>query len=114
MAQENTGTLPPGTQTANSAPSGVLFLAGRVVKARRFTDKAGEKRVATLLTLPASDAFSSPSTVEVYSSEPVGVAGDDVRIKVRLSGVRNQYSYKDEHGDTVNVLTAKHYLTAVQ
>lgn len=110
MAQNDPGTLPP---IATSPAVGVCFIAGRVVKARRFTDKAGEKRVATLLTLPAPDAYSSPSTVEVFSTEPVGVAGDDVRVKVRVSGTRNAFSYKDEHGDNVNVLTAKHYLNVV-
>lgn len=81
---------------------GVCRLIGRIQgKSRKH-----ENVWYTVVTLPASDAFSHPAVVEVRSSERLGSDGEDVDIKVRVGGFnRKPYDFTDKAtGETRRVV----------
>lgn len=71
--------------------------------------------VAHLLKTPAPDQFSSPGTLEVQAGASLGDVGDDVRVKVRISGYGRSYGITDpETGERVQRQTAEMRLTVVE
>jgi len=109
MAQE-TGTSAPAT----TLPNCIAFISGRVVAVRSYKDRDGTRRHAAEIRIPAPDTLSHPGTVEVSSDQPVGEVGEDVRVKVRISGSIERFSYVDQDsGQPKKGQKARHYLNAV-
>jgi hypothetical protein len=77
-----------------SLKPGQAVLRGRVDSIRRH-----EGRVYTRLILPAPDQYSSPSLVEIESTETLGERDQDVSVVVRVGGYRNDFRNKE--GDTI-------------
>lgn len=73
---------------------GVVRLAGRIQASRRKTGANGSFFV-TVLRLPATDAYSSPATVEVLSDERVGGVGDEVSIACKIGGYSRTVKPRD-------------------
>ena len=67
-------SLPTAPQRVVSLPLGQARIAGRIDSMRRNLGQAGSV-YRTLLKLPAPDSYSSPSTVEVRSTERLGAQG---------------------------------------
>jgi len=109
MALDQGGTTaPPSTQ------NGVATIAGRIVAVRSYKDRDGIRRYAAEIRIPAPDTLSHPGTVEVSSDAVVGEVGEDVRVKVRVSGSIERFSYVDqETGQPKKGQKARHYLNVV-
>lgn len=82
------------------------MIAGRVASARK-TDSGNW---LTIINSPAPDAYSHPGQHEVSSAAKLGAPGEDVKVRVQLSGFKR--SYENKHGDTV--YTVDNRLTAVE
>lgn len=100
-------------EVANAAKPQALLghtrLAGRIESVVQSNTSEG-RRFRTLLRLPAADAFTSPATVEVRSTERLGGAGDEVSVVVRVGGYSRHY--KTSEGEARK--TADNILTVVQ
>lgn len=109
----STGTAPAATSPA----TGVAFLRGRI-KSMRRANRAGAAGVATVLALPAPDAYSHPSVVEVWSTRSLGEKDTDVAVKVQIGGYGRSYqaTREDDYGDSrkVTVQTADNTLTVIE
>lgn len=104
----------PAVKPTNSTPSlRLVRLAGRIESARSKSSARG-KLFFTLLKLPAEDAYSSPATVEVISSERLGGSGEEVSIIVRVGGYSRSYDAKDDDGQRSTVRTADNTLSFVE
>lgn len=69
-----------------------VMIVGRVQKARRHNGRSYTK-----IIIPAKDAFSRPSMVEVRSKQRVGEVGEDVRVLAEVGGYgRRPYKVTDE------------------
>lgn len=88
---------------------GQARIAGRIQGQRRITGASGT-HYRTLLKLPAPDAYSAPSTVEVRSDERLGQAGDEISIFVNVGGFPRSFESKGPDGDPVRVTTAENVL----
>lgn len=97
------------TKPAQAATLGQARIAGRIDAVRSKSTQQG-KMFLTLLKLPAADAYSSPSTVEVRSGERLGGNGEEISILVRIGGYPR--SYKPDGEDTP-VRTAENSLQFV-
>ena len=104
-------TAQPGTVSAPAL--GVAFLKGRIASRRVRNGKNGRVHVHTL-RLPAPDEYTSPNTVEVVHSAPLGQVGDDVTVKVRIGGFGRSYKTTDDEGVEKQVATADNTLTVVE
>lgn len=84
---------------ATAAPEKSTLQHGQVVLSGRINFvrvvNGAEKSFLTLMTLPAPDSYSSPSTVEVRSLERFGAVGDEVVIRCRLLGFKRSFQRKD-------------------
>lgn len=67
---------------------------GRIAASRSKSSAQG-KLFFTLLRLPAADAYSSPATVEIQSSERLGGADEEVSVVVEIGGYPRSYSDKE-------------------
>lgn len=66
------------------------ILQGRLTKVTKRGDN-----VIHLMVLPAPDAYTSPSTVEVIARTRLGQPEDDLRVRVRIGGYRRSYNVTD-------------------
>lgn len=90
----------------------VAIVSGRISLQRRL--KNSDHKYATVLILPAPDSFSAPAAVEVFSQEPLGESGQDIRVKVQLAGFRRQFNATDrDTGEQSVVRTADNRLFAI-
>lgn len=81
---------------------GESFLTGRLLKVTRKNDL-----FIHLMVLPAPDAYTSPSTVEILAKKRIGQPQDDVSCRVRITGYRRTYNHTNrETGETQQVQTA--------
>lgn len=89
---------------------GQVYIAGRIESVRRF-----EGRAFTRIVMPAPDAYSSPSVIEIESSSRLGDPGDEWKGMVMLSGYRNEYKSLDkESGELRTVKSACTTLKVVE
>lgn len=78
------------TQARALGPMQVMVV-GRVQKVRRHDGKT-----YTRIVVPAKDAYSRPSQVEVRSKQRLGEAGEDVRVLAEVGGYgRKPYQVTD-------------------
>jgi len=84
-------------------------IKGRIIGSR----KAG-KQVATLIVIPAPDAYTSPQTVEVLSERRLGEVQEECAITCRVGGFRRAYNRSDSDGRQERVQTADNKLYAVE
>lgn len=112
MAQTEAGKSgPAATQTA---PLGVVHIAGRITHRRRYKTREGQPAYSFILKTPAPDAFTSPGTLEVHSSMVLGEVGEDVEVTCRLSGYGRSYTVTDpDTGDKHPRQTADLRLTVI-
>lgn len=102
------------TATGNPQPVAQTLIAGRIAHKRRIATQNGPL-ILTLVTMPALDAYSSPSTVEVRSKSPIGDTGEEVRVKCRIGGRARSYKGTDpETGEMKPVRTADISLEAIE
>lgn len=97
----------PEVTTIGKAPAltfNQAMLSGRVASAR----KTESGNWLTIINSPAPDAYSHPGQHEVSSASKIGVPGDDIKVRVQLSGFKR--SYKNKEGETV--YTVDNRLTA--
>jgi|JI8StandDraft_1071087.scaffolds.fasta_scaffold106279_2 hypothetical protein len=90
--------------TTENKPLGMgeARLAGRLLKVTKKNDL-----FIHLMVLPAPDAYTSPSTVEILSKTRIGQAQDEITCLVRITGYRRTYNHTDrETGETRQVQTA--------
>lgn len=93
-----------------------LQLAESILQGRLdFVRKAGTAGFSHLLVLPAPDAYSSPSTVEIIATNRLGAPDEDIRVRVRIGGYRRTYKTTDKDtGEVRTVKTADNRLFAVE
>lgn len=91
----------------------IVQLAGRIQSVRRTNSQASDKTTETVLILPAADAYSSPSTIAVLSSAPLGTTGEDVRITCRVSGYARRWESRTPEGYVQTVHSANNILIFV-
>lgn len=78
------------------------ILQGRLTKVTKRGDN-----VIHLMVLPAPDAYTSPSTVEVIARTRLGQPEDDLRVRVRIGGYRRSYNVTDrDTGEVRSQVTA--------
>lgn len=90
---------------SSPASNGIAILSGRIESTRKLDDE-----VYTVIKLPAPDEYSMPGTVEVASAQRLGSTGEDVKVRVVISGMSNKYSTKD--GEIIK--TARNFLTVLE
>ena len=98
---------------STTVESSLVQLAGRVQSVRRTNSQAPDKITETVLILPAPNAYSSPGTVAVLSSAPIGSTGDDVQIICRVSGFARRWESRTPEGYVQTVHSANNILTFV-
>lgn len=82
------------------------MISGRVASAR----KTSSNNWLTIINSPAPDAYSHPGQHEVSSAAKIGVPGEDVKVRVQLSGFKR--NYKNAEGETV--YTVDNRLTVIE
>lgn len=101
-------------QMPQSIKAGQVLIAGRLKSRRRFSTQEGP-RFENLVTMPAPDAYSSPSTVSIVSKAPVGEPETDVRVMCQVGGRSRSYKAADQYtGEQVTVFTADNRLIAIE
>jgi hypothetical protein len=72
------------TATTNATPNAQrpgpfsTFCAGQIAtKSKRFKSTVGTDYFVTILKVPSRDAYSSPGSVNIRSSAPLGNPGDE-------------------------------------
>lgn len=92
---------------------GEAIIKGRLQMSRR---PAGNSKFwETIITLPAPDQYTSPSTVSVLSAGRLGERDDDVTVRVRIAGYKRSYNSTDrETGEIRRIDTADNKLFAVE
>lgn len=89
---------------------GQVYLRGKCIQTR----KGGEYWVH-LVVLPAPDAYSSPSTVEILAKHKIADREDDYAGVCEVRGFRRSYNKRDpEDGRDYRVQTADNKLFAVE
>lgn len=114
---QQTATQTP-EKPASAAPSvqfGRVALRGRIKSQRRARgQRAG---FLTVLVMPAKDEYSSPATVEIFSTDRLGETDSDWKGWCEVGGYRRSYKTEqtDGHGEvrSVQVETADITLTAI-
>lgn len=109
MSQAQAGTAPANTL-------GTALIRGRIKAVR----ESGGQRSGffTVLTLPAPDEFTSPATVEVYSTERLGAVDATWAGKVQIGGFARTWNREVEDPRSGEVRkrpipTADNTLTAI-
>lgn len=98
--------MPKQEQGGQRLKVGEVVVKGRCVAVR----KQGTVFLH-LIVLPASDPYSSPSTVEVTAPQRVAQPEEDVTLLCRLGGYRRSYNKTDEDtGEIRKVQTADNRL----
>lgn len=98
---------------APAAGSLTVQIKGRVASVRRTSGQNGPVFVH-IVKLPAADAYSSPATVLVRSSQRHGDQGDPFDQLCQVGGYGRTYqTTDDETGRKVSVPTADNTLTVV-
>lgn len=97
-----------------SIKAGQVLISGRLKSRRRFSTQEGP-RFENIVTMPAPDAYSSPSTVSIVSKAPVGDPDTDVRVMCQVGGRSRSYKAVDpDTGEQKTVFTADNRLLAVE
>ena len=110
----NAATQQTVTPIGNPQPVAQTLIAGRIAHKRRISTQSGPLHL-TLVTMPAPDAYSSPTTVELRSKTPLGDSGEEVRIKCRVGGRARSYKATDpETGEIRPVRTADISLEVIE
>lgn len=87
----------------------LAIIAGRCIGVRKVNDI-----FLHLVTMPAPDAYSHPSTVEVAADSRLAEKEGDFKAMCRITGFARQYKKTDEDtGEIKIVRTADVRLTAV-
>ncbi len=86
----------------------LTFVNGRISSRRRLRGQEGPYFL-TVLKTPARDQFSHPGTVELFSHEPLGDAGDDWKGVCEITGYPRSYNSKPdpETGEISRINTAE-------
>ena len=98
-------------EVPTKAPTnGRCVIKGRLVNVRRAGDNWFH-----LVVMPAPDAYSNPSTVEIMSKRRLAEKEEDVSLVCQVSGFRRSYKSTDrETGEIKTVYTADNKLVAVE
>lgn len=103
-------TAKPG----ETLPAPEVTIFGRIANRRRIQTKSGAQ-IVHVIKLPAPDSFTSPQTIEVRGSKPLGQVGEDCTFKVRVGGYGRSYKVTDaETGELQTIPTADNSLTVVE
>lgn len=94
---------------------GQAFLNGLVFGRRRVQGQSGSYWL-TVVKLPSADEFSSPATVEIKSSFPIGEINDRWSGTVSIAGYARSFNAKadPETGEIKQVRTAQNILELVE
>lgn len=93
----------------NTPAAAVALIAGRCIGVRKVNDI-----FLHLVTMPAPDAYSHPSTVEVSADTRLAEKDGDFKAKCRIIGFARQYKATDKDTGEVRVVrTADIRLTAL-
>lgn len=90
MAEEQRPTAPQ----SRTVKINQIFLQGRIDRVTKYED-----RFTHLAILPAPDAYSKPSIVEIESRTRLGSSGDDVAQLCIWAGWANNFKGRD--GETI-------------
>lgn len=109
----------PVTSISKTQPVAINqgIIAGRISHSRRETaKKSGEVFFLTIVKTKASDEYSYPGTVELSSAAKLGNVGDDINVKVEITGYPRSYDKQTgPHAeDTESVQTATVTLRVVE
>lgn len=100
----------PVAASAPTVKAGQIYILGRLLAIR----KAGQSFLH-LVIMPAPDAYSSPSTVEVIAKSRLGEKDQDIRILCRIAGFKRSYKTTDsETGEQRTQMTADNKLYAIE
>jgi hypothetical protein len=95
---------------AKSIQPGQVFIKGRISSVR----KAGAVFLH-LVTLPAPDSYTSPSTVEIGANARLGQKDEDISQLCRIAGYRRSFKATDKDtGEISTIHTADNRLFAVE
>lgn len=86
------------------------FISGKI----DLTRKNKRSGYYVRLVLPAPDAYTSPQTVELESSQRLGEPGEDWSGYVHIGGYRNEYDARDEEGEKTHIKSARNVLRVVE
>ncbi|HEY3300356.1 MAG TPA: hypothetical protein VGJ90_06215 [Methylophilaceae bacterium] len=86
-------------------PNNQGYISGRIISQRKIKTQQGNLFL-TVLRLPSPSEYDHPATVELRSSESLGLAGDDWQGHVRLHGMSNVYDTKSTDTETGEVSTS--------
>lgn len=105
--------LTPAASERLSIKPGQVLIVGKLMGCRR---PSGQGHYwSHLVVMPAPDAYSSPSTVEILATRRLGEKEEEVRILCRVSGYRRSYKATDrETGEIINRQTADNKLFAIE
>ena len=85
MSTESTNAT---TNAQRPVPFRVFCLGQIATKSKRINSSTGPAYFITLLTTPAPDQFSSPGTISIRSSAPIGNPGESWQGWGTLSGYK--------------------------
>lgn len=99
---------------SNPIPMNHVMVSGRIAnKPRRYKTKEGSM-YSHIVKLPSPDSFTSPQTIEVNASRPLGEKGDDIVELCSLGGFPRTFEMKNkETGEVEDIPTANLRLVAV-
>lgn len=110
-------TTQPAATSGSQTPTRIAqayFRGIRITGTRRLTTEAGPLWL-TLCKIPNPSEFETGGTVELRSSQRLGVVGDEFTGWVKISGYPRQYKSTDkETGEVVQVRTAEVRLTVIE
>ena len=103
----------PGSASPNR--TGQAYFRGiRIIGARRLATEAGALWL-TLCKIPNPSEFETGGTVELRSTQRLGVSGEEFTGWCRVSGYPRQYKSTDkETGEQISVRTAEVRLTVIE
>jgi hypothetical protein len=109
MSAEQSRVIPQ--QPARALPAMQVLIVARVEKLRRH-----EGKTYTRVLVPAPDAFSRPTPLEIRSKQRLGEPGEDVRVVCTVGGYsRKPYQFTDRTtGETRKVEPVEITLDAVE
>jgi hypothetical protein len=93
------------------------IIAGRISHSRRETSrKSGEVFFLTIVKTKAADEYSYPGTVELSSASKIGNPGDDINVRVEITGFPRSYDKQTgpHPEDTESIQTATISLRVVE
>lgn len=110
-------TVQPAATSGSTSPSRtcqVFFKSIRITGARRLATEAGALWL-TLCKIPNPSEFETGGTVELRSTQRLGVVGEEFTGWCRVSGYSRQYKSTDkETGEQITVRTAEVRLTVIE